>query len=165
MGSTLQRKGDGSSVQNPLEDRTAILHVSRLFCRMNCALSSLCSATIGINICTAVVILLPSVAPTIRELMLYFDITIVNVMACRSFRRFRLEMMQNRVPSFSMNLGGIGDSEVSTTGDLEWASPSHEASGSMGDDDSTNPTEQTAAAEEVAVMNTKRGDILQITNR
>ncbi len=111
-------------------------------------LSLLRSATIGINICTAVVILIPSISPTTRELMYYFNIMIVNIMACRAFRQLRLEMMQDCVPLFSINFSGLEmNGGVSRVGDLEWASPSDTRGGSAGDDSCVESTEGTVAVE------------------
>lgn len=83
------------------------------------------SGTIGINICTAVVIFNPSIPLTIRELMFYPNVAIVNIMACRALRNLRLEMMKDAVPAFSLHFTGIEGANVATRmGDLEWAGPS-----------------------------------------
>lgn len=51
-------------------------------------------------------------------------------------------MLQDRVPTFSLNLSGIGgNGGVSKVGDLEWANPSGVQGDSTGDDSSIESTE------------------------
>ncbi len=105
------------------------------------------SATIGINICAAVIILLPSIPPTMRQLMFYFNAVIINIMACRAFRQLRFEMMQDCVPSFSVNLSGIQwNGGVSRAKDLEWVNTSDVRGNSTGDNSSIEANEVTATA-------------------
>lgn len=80
------------------------------------------------------VILLPSIPPTIRELMFYPNVAIVNIMACRALRDLRLEMMKDDVPVFSFHLTGIGEANgPNRMGTLEFARPPDVSSVSCGE--------------------------------
>ncbi|KAJ3480423.1 hypothetical protein NLI96_g8364 [Meripilus lineatus] len=120
-------------------------------------------ATIGINLCAAVVILTPSIPPTIRELMYYPNVAIVNIMACRAFRQLRVEMMKGCVTSFTVDLGGIGGQNSPSglkVSDLEWANPSNEQNGSTTNEGRPGRTEGLRHTREIGQLNYRERTVL-----
>ncbi|KAJ3480416.1 hypothetical protein NLI96_g8363 [Meripilus lineatus] len=98
--------------------------------------------TIWINICTAVIILLPSISPTIREIVTYPSVAIINIMASRAFQQLRIETLNGCVTTFSIEAdpSGRGHHNLSTVDiELQFASPSSLQSPVVSGEASDNP--------------------------
>lgn len=148
MGAQTQSHPQGtrgrSGVQGPHEDRSTILYVSPHIARELDKLipNIFFRVTIWINICTAVIILLPSISPTIREIVTYPSVAIINIMASRAFQQLRIETLNGCVTTFSIEAdpSGRGHHNLSTVDiELQFASPSSLQSPVVSGEASDNP--------------------------